>query len=265
MTREANDKYIPKRNKHDELVFPEFPLFRPNLTPSQVLQMGSFGGTYFRPITSAVTGESYRQVYKEFPKEWFKGHEEAGELKDIRCERQSLWCQVRGSLDMWESSGWISDTDPYGWFQWYCRVLPGRRSTDDERQVKRALGVMSKKGRFRNMLIKKCAMAGTTHNDANISPVVRQSLQHWGYRLTKRDADAYVKLKKLAAASRVVDFKKSYSFEQLFKCIPTMSNNASIASLSQKTKSPNHHCLSHQGCEDDNRRRQRKEKKKKDR
>ena len=59
--------------------------------------------------------------------------------------------------------------------------------------MKRALGVMSKKGRFRNMLIKKCAMAGTTHNDANISPVVRQSLQHWGYRLTKRDADAYVK------------------------------------------------------------------------
>ena len=24
-----------------------------------------------------------------------------------------------GSLDMWESSGWISNLDPYGWFQWY--------------------------------------------------------------------------------------------------------------------------------------------------
>lgn len=26
-----------------------------------------------------------------------------------------------GSLEMWESSGWIVTQDPYGWFQWYCR------------------------------------------------------------------------------------------------------------------------------------------------
>ncbi len=26
-----------------------------------------------------------------------------------------------GSLEMWESSGWIVPQDPYGWFQWYCR------------------------------------------------------------------------------------------------------------------------------------------------
>lgn len=29
--------------------------------------MGSFGGTYFRPIKSSVTGKSYRDVWKEFP------------------------------------------------------------------------------------------------------------------------------------------------------------------------------------------------------
>lgn len=49
----------------------------------------------------------------------------------------SLWIQVAsstyhadvntygvkcgGSLEMWESSGWINKQDPYGWFQWYCR------------------------------------------------------------------------------------------------------------------------------------------------
>lgn len=41
--------------------------FRPNLTPKEVMQMGSFGGTYFRPIKSSVTGKSYRDVWKEFP------------------------------------------------------------------------------------------------------------------------------------------------------------------------------------------------------
>ena len=30
-----------------------------------------------------------------------------------------------GTLDMWESSGWISAIDPYGWFQWYCRFYLG--------------------------------------------------------------------------------------------------------------------------------------------
>ena len=30
--------------------FKDFPEFKPNLTPKQVLRMGSFGGTYFRNI-----------------------------------------------------------------------------------------------------------------------------------------------------------------------------------------------------------------------
>lgn len=29
--------------------------------------MGSFGGTYFRPIKSSVTGKTYRDQWKEFP------------------------------------------------------------------------------------------------------------------------------------------------------------------------------------------------------
>lgn len=41
--------------------------FRPNLSPKQIIRMGSFGGTYFRPIKSSVTGKSYRDVWKEFP------------------------------------------------------------------------------------------------------------------------------------------------------------------------------------------------------
>ena len=40
----------------------------------------------------------------------------------------------------------MSNIDPYGWFQWYCRFYQGRRSSDDERQVGRGKRCHSKTG-----------------------------------------------------------------------------------------------------------------------
>ena len=48
---------LPIRNHKGQLVFEGVPDFYPNMTPKEVLQAGSFGGTYFRPIKSGVTGE----------------------------------------------------------------------------------------------------------------------------------------------------------------------------------------------------------------
>lgn len=40
------------------------------MTPKEVLAAGSFGGTYFRPIKSGITGQKYSGVWKELPKDW---------------------------------------------------------------------------------------------------------------------------------------------------------------------------------------------------
>ena len=94
---------------------------------------------------------------------------------------------------MWESSGWISEIDPFGWFHWYCRFYLGRRSTDDERQISRWSGVCGAKGRFKKQLMNRIHSSGTTFDDANISPVIRQTLLHWGYELTEKDFNDHVK------------------------------------------------------------------------
>lgn len=141
----------------------DWPEFRPNLTPAEVLQLGSFGGTYFRPIVSAVTNVKYgREVISEFPSSWFKGLS----IREQICARNydkdvnKYGVKCGGSLGMWESSGWISPLDPYGWFQWYCRFYLGRRCSDDERQVQRWLKGHGPKGRFRAQLLNKIIAAG---------------------------------------------------------------------------------------------------------
>ena len=62
-----------------------------------------------------------------------------------------------------------------------------RRSTDDDRQIGRWRNCTGPKGRWKNNLIGKIARAGATYDNPAISPVVRQTLQHWAYTLTEKD------------------------------------------------------------------------------
>jgi hypothetical protein len=185
-------KPLPTRNDQNQLVFEDYPQFTPNLTPKEVIQMGSFGGTYFRPIYSSVTNENYKDVWKEFPSDWFENLTEkhfANSKYVNSINKYKVSCG--GDLHMWESSGWINKLDPYGWFQWYCRFYLGRRCHDDERQIKRGLGVFGPTGRWRRNLIGKVKASGKplqeALNDSKISPKIRQLLQHWGYQLTLKD------------------------------------------------------------------------------
>jgi hypothetical protein len=201
------DKPITRDPHTKELKFEiQFARFRPNLTPKEILQMGSFGGTYFRPIYSSITGQSYGpEVWQELPSDWLEGlnikRQICSSKYDSNVNKYKVECG--GSLEMWESSGWITDIDPYGWFQWYCRFYQGRRCTDDERQIDRAMGVMGATGRWRNNLANKCAeqvRCGRSISDVlgdhNISPKIRQLLQHWGYVLTENDLQTAMKKSK---------------------------------------------------------------------
>lgn len=200
---EFDTSLIPSRNSSGELVFEDYPHFRPNLTPEEVIRMGSFGGTYFRPIYSAVVNRtiSSEEATRGLPAEWFEGLDKEimvySDTYNNKVNKYKVKCGQ--GLKEWEMSGWITPYDPYGWFQWYCRFYMGRRCADDARQIKRGLGVMGENGRWRRSLANKCLQSGKAMDEAledySISPKVRQLLQHWGYVITK---DALKKAKQLS-------------------------------------------------------------------
>ena len=169
--------------------------FNPNKSPKEVFQEGAFGGTYFRPIYSSITDKNYqsKNIIREYPKSWFRGLDIHKMVISPNYDKKINKYKVKcgSSLETWEKSGWIVKQDPYGWFQWYCRYYMGRRSKDDERQIKRWLALAGPNGRFRRRLMNEIIKKNTRYNDYTISPVIRQVLLHWGYELTSEDLQKY--------------------------------------------------------------------------
>jgi len=137
------------------------PDFKPDLTPKELLALGVFGGRYMR------------DCHKEFPQSWFTHakehpHSIAGHSKELN------YFNVDASqpLTVWKRKGWIHPQDPRGWFQWYCRYYLGRRTEDDERQIKRW-----KQMKRHVAQVKKNCKRG----DKACRPKQRQALLHWAY------------------------------------------------------------------------------------
>jgi hypothetical protein len=62
---------------------------------------------------------------------------------------------------------------------------------DDDRQVGRWGAMCGEKGRWKRNLVARCLREGKAHDDVSCAPVVRQTLQHWAYRLTEADFASY--------------------------------------------------------------------------
>ena len=100
-----------------------YKLFKPQLSPKKMLELGVFGGAYFG------------LNIKEYPKSWFTKAKISKNF-DINLNRFRVASGL--SREHWITKGWIFKEDPLGWFQWYCRFSLGRRIAHiDEIQIKR--------------------------------------------------------------------------------------------------------------------------------
>ena len=135
------------------------PLFKPDLTPKEMLALGVFGGKYMTDCTD------------EFPKDWFIN----AKFSPQKSDKNINYFKVKASqpLFIWQSKGWIHNDDPRGWFQWYCRYYSGRRTPkEDERQIKRFRAMTRHVAQIRN----KCRVGDISCNTRQ-----RQALLHWAY------------------------------------------------------------------------------------
>ena len=115
-------KKIQRRNL-ENLDF--YKIFKPQLSPKKMLELGVFGGSYFGSNINI----------KEYPKSWF---EKAKISKTFDTTLNRFRVKAGLSREHWIEKGWIFKEDPLGWFQWYCRFINGRRITHiDEIQIKR--------------------------------------------------------------------------------------------------------------------------------
>lgn len=137
--------------------------FAPDLSPSEMLRLGIFGGKYLNDCQD------------EFPTSWFKGVKFSEEGHDP--ELNYFKVNASQPLSVWIKKGWIYHEDPRGWFQWYCRYYMGRRiPREDDRQIKRWRAMR----RHLSQIQKNCHTG-----DITCRPKQRQALLHWAYDTRK--------------------------------------------------------------------------------
>ena len=112
-------KFVKKKIKTLDF----YKVFKPQLTPKKMLELGVFGGAYFG------------LKIQEYPKSWFV-KVKISKTFDVNLNRFKVESGL--SREHWVKKGWIFKEDPLGWFQWYCRFSMGRRINHvDEIQIKR--------------------------------------------------------------------------------------------------------------------------------
>jgi 8-oxo-dGTP pyrophosphatase MutT (NUDIX family) len=112
--------------------------FQPDLSPSEMRQLGVLAKQYF--------------------------HKDPGEAN---------YFHVDASMSEWPKK-WIDPkTAPMGWFDWYQGYSAGKRTPDDERQIKRWIS-------FKARHLAQLTKADPTLSDLSVQPRRRQALLNWG-------------------------------------------------------------------------------------
>ncbi len=132
--------------------------FEPELTPAELLALGVFGGKYMTDCRA------------EFPASWWRRAKLSPEHRDATLNYFGV--NASQPLSVWRKNGWIYRDDPRGWFQWYCRYYMGRRSLDDERQIRRWRQMKRHVAQIKQ---------GCTPRDLDCRKRQRQALLHWAY------------------------------------------------------------------------------------
>ena len=146
-------KLLKKKGKEDF-----YKLFKPQLKPKKMLELGVFGGAYFGLNV------------KEYPKSWFIN---AKISKNFDANLNRFKVKSGLSRKEWQEKGWIFKQDPLGWFQWYCRFSNGRRIPHiDEIQIKRWKNF----NRHVAAIKKNCELI-----DLNCRRKQRQAILQWAY------------------------------------------------------------------------------------
>ena len=136
-----------------------YKIFKPELTPKRMLELGVFGGSYFGLNV------------KEYPKSWFK-NVKLSKTFDVNLNRFKIISGL--SREHWIEKGWIFKEDPLGWFQWDCRFKNGRRILEiDQVQIKRWKAFGDRNG----PAVKKNCEEG----DLQCRKRQRQALLQWAY------------------------------------------------------------------------------------
>lgn len=148
------------------IAFQDHSRFKPVLTPLSILCLGAFNGSYFHDWPEYPYS-------KELPKRWMNLALKAGKIS-VKSNTDINYFKIKSGLERssWLKSGWISEYDPLGWFEWYCKFYCGRRIPhEDHRQI----------SRWCSYKRHSSAVSNTCPGDLSCHRRQRQSLIHWAY------------------------------------------------------------------------------------